>query len=95
MLPVPSCGGAGGEGGLSCTAVAVLSTSFCFLFFKSLCYVARCIPIYEGTSARHPLFKYVKLQRGRRCNTVPGSQITICGGVVFLLITPCEMKNAL
>lgn len=62
-----------------------------FLFFITVlhCKMYSSIRRHQYTSA----FKYVKLQRGHRCNTVPGSQITICGGLVFLLITPCEMMS--
>lgn len=68
------------------------SSVFFFLFFFITvlhCKMYSSIRRHQYTSA----FKYVKLQRGHRCNTVPGSQITICGGLVFLLITPCEMMS--
>lgn len=52
--------------------------------------------VYEYTSIQYHLFsKYVKLSKRRRSNTVPRSQITMFGGVMLLLITPCKMKNDL
>lgn len=80
-------------GRVSATILSTFLRFFLSFFFFSItvlhCKMYSSIRRHQYTSA----FKYVKLQRGHRCNTVPGSQITICGGLVFLLITPCEMMS--